>query len=73
MSLIWEGAPAVARAIHERDLCGEYLRDPAKLAEWRRRYGATEEQARLGAFMGWLDWNAEAELARRERYGEGRK
>ena len=50
------------RCLAEQDSCAAYLADPAKLAEWCAKYGATEEQARNGAMQGWMDWKVEADL-----------
>ena len=55
------------RCYAEQAACAAYLADPAKLAEWCARYGATEEQARNGAMQGWMDWKVEAALIQAEK------
>lgn len=60
----------LSRCRREMAQCEAYLNDSALLAEWCRMYGATEEQARLGALLGVLDWQAEMWLIERERSRE---
>jgi len=62
----------LARCLAEQAECASYLTDPAKLAAWCAKYGATEEQGRNGAMQGAEDWLMEETILRTDKQRDKR-